>query len=134
LYSRLRRSRHTALLLTFVMAAGCAGLDSDPPLLTAETPLRLEKHIDVATIEASGVPTTFLRQSSGGSTNPNPSGSRSVFRKPAREADRATSFVRRSLGCSTGSVDTRIENEANGPPGVEMESIRPTEAARGSPS
>lgn len=74
--------RHTALLLTFVMAAGCAGLDSDPPLLTAETPLRLEKHIDVATIEASGVPTTFLRQSSGGSTNPNPSGSRSVFRKP----------------------------------------------------
>ncbi len=49
-------SRCAALLLAILLAPGCAGRDSDPLPLTAEVPLHLEEHLDVATIEGSKVP------------------------------------------------------------------------------
>ncbi len=49
-------SRCAALLLAILLAPGCAGRDSDPLPLTAEVPLHLEEHLDVATIEGSEVP------------------------------------------------------------------------------
>ena len=51
-----RASQCAALLLTVLLVPSCTGFDSGPPPLTAEVPLHLEEHLDVATIEGSEVP------------------------------------------------------------------------------
>ena len=48
--------RWSAPLLAPVLALICAGCDSGPAPLTAETPLHLEEHLDAATIVGSEVP------------------------------------------------------------------------------
>ncbi len=45
-----------ALLLAILLTTGCTGLDPGPSPLTAEVPLHLEEHFDVATIVGSEVP------------------------------------------------------------------------------
>ena len=52
----LNGSRCAALLLAILLAPSCTGQDSSPPPLTAEVPLHLEEHLDVATIVGSEVP------------------------------------------------------------------------------
>ena len=49
-------SQCAASLLAILLATGCADLDSDPLPLTADMPLHLEEHLDVATIVGSEVP------------------------------------------------------------------------------
>ena len=48
-------SEWSRVFVAFVLAS-CAGLESDPLPLTAETPLLLEKHITAVIIEAASVP------------------------------------------------------------------------------
>ena len=52
----LRYFRCAASLLAILLASGCTGQGSSPPPLTAEVPLHLEDHLDVATIVGSEVP------------------------------------------------------------------------------
>ena len=51
-----RPLRCAALLLAVLLAPSCAGRDSGPSPLTAEVPLHLEEHLDVATVVGSEVP------------------------------------------------------------------------------
>ena len=51
-----RRFRCAVSLLATLLAVGCTGLDSGQLPLTAEVPLHLEEHLDVATIVGSEVP------------------------------------------------------------------------------
>ncbi|MCH7825032.1 MAG: sulfatase-like hydrolase/transferase [Acidobacteria bacterium] len=51
-----RYFRCAASLLAILLAVGCTGQDSSPPPLTADMPLHLEEHLDVATIVGSEVP------------------------------------------------------------------------------
>ncbi len=52
----LNVSRCAALLLAIFLAPSCTGQDSSPPPLTADMPLHLEEHLDVATIVGSELP------------------------------------------------------------------------------
>ena len=51
-----RYFRCAASLLAILLASGCTGLEPGPVPLTAEVPLHLEEHLDVATIVGSEVP------------------------------------------------------------------------------
>ena len=51
-----RYFRCATSLLAILLAAGCTGRDTGPVPLTAEVPLHLEEHLDLATIEGSEVP------------------------------------------------------------------------------
>ncbi len=52
----LRYFRCAASLLAILLASGCSGLDPGQPPMTAEVPLHLEDHLDVAMIQGSEVP------------------------------------------------------------------------------
>ena len=52
----------SAFIISIIILIGltCSGPDSDQPVLTADTPLHLEEHIDDAKIEGSEVPENVL--------------------------------------------------------------------------
>ena len=57
---RFRTYRWAALLIAGPLVPRCTALDSGPGLLTAETPLHLEEHLDSASIVGSEPPMRVL--------------------------------------------------------------------------